>query len=119
MSLPTLELDACRERQRRLLSAISQYDVDWIILSRAESIQWLTGWRGAPIFSPLAAMNAAGHVILVTPEPAAGAEVAADDRASYPGAKYCTLSEDQRAESAAALLSKIGAPPKCVACEFS
>src|SRR4051812_41959540 len=109
MSQPTLEINACRERQRRLLSAVEGHGVDWIILSRIESVQWLTGWRGAPVFSPLAAMNSSGQVILVSPETGARADVAADDRVNYQGSKYCTLCEDQRAGSAAALLSRIGA----------
>jgi Xaa-Pro dipeptidase len=119
MLQPTLEMSACRERQRRLLSAVEGHGVDWIILSRIESVQWLTGWRGAPVFSPLAAMNSAGHVLIVMPESAVNAEVAADDRVLYRAAKHSTLCEDQRAESASVLVSKIGGSFKRIACEFS
>jgi creatinase/prolidase-like protein len=112
-------MSACRERQRHLLSAIEDHGIDWIILSRIESVQWLTGWRGAQVFSPLAAMNSAGHVLIVMPESAANAEVAADDRVLYRAAKHSTLCEDQQAESASVLILKIGGSFKRIACESS
>jgi Xaa-Pro dipeptidase len=119
MLQPTLNIATCRQRQQRLLAALESYGFDWVLLSRIESVQWLTGWRGAPVFSPLAAMNSAGRVVTVLPESGADVVVAADDHIFYRSAKHSTLCEDQRAQSAAALASAIGGSFKQIACEFS
>jgi hypothetical protein len=40
-----IDLEACRGRQRRLLEAVEPLEVDLILLTRRESVQWLTGVR--------------------------------------------------------------------------
>ena len=38
-----VDIEACRGRQRRLLEAVEPLDVDLMLLTRRESVQWLTG----------------------------------------------------------------------------
>lgn len=119
MDKPTLSIEMCRKRQQRLISAVEALNVDWVIASRFESIQWLTGWRSAPVYAPIAALKKDGHVILVMPETGLDASAAVDTRIFYTAQKHGTLRDDQRSASASALISAIGERPRRIACEFS
>ncbi len=112
-----VDLDACRARQGRLLQAIEPLDVDLVLLTRRESIQWLTGAHIAPPFEPIAAMDSKGRVTLVLPDRQLEIAAAADDRIGYEGKWFSTNRDEQRAASSEALRPKIK-KPKRVACEF-
>src|SRR5688572_11971291 len=101
-----VDLDACRGRQRRLLEAVESLDVDLTVLSRRESVQWLTGAHVRPPFEPLAAIRADGHVTLVVPERQLGT-AAADTLLGYEGKWLSTMRDEQRAASSAMLQEKL------------
>ncbi|WP_231930605.1 M24 family metallopeptidase [Botrimarina hoheduenensis] len=67
-------------RQQRLLKEMDRVGAAWTILTRSESVQWLTGAYVGPLFSPCVAIEAGGKVTLVLParkvsSPAVAAEV--------------------------------------------
>jgi Xaa-Pro aminopeptidase len=113
-----VDVEACRGRQRRLLEAVEPLEVDLIVLSRRESVQWLTGAHIRAPFEPLAAMRPDGHVTLVLPERQQGAVVAADEVVGYEAKWHSTTRDQQRAASAEVLVEKLRGRPKQAACEF-
>jgi Xaa-Pro aminopeptidase len=113
-----VDVEACRGRQRRLLDAIEPLNVDLTILSRRESVQWLTGAHVRPPFEPLAAMTSAGKVTLVMPDRQVDDLNAADEVLAYEGKWLSTMRDEQRAASSAVLQAKLGGRRKRVACEF-
>jgi len=113
-----VDIEACRNRQQRLLEAVEPLEVDLVLLTRRESVQWLTGaFLKAPV-EPIAAVTAAGHVTLVVPERQLDVAVAADDLVGYEAKWHSTTRDQQREASSAALKSKLGNTPKRAACEF-
>jgi Xaa-Pro dipeptidase len=113
-----VDIAACRGRQRRLLDAIEPLDVELILLTRRESVQWLTGAYVRAPFEPIAALTQDGHVTLVLPEHQLSEIVAADELHGYEGKWHSTMRDEQRAASSAMLHVKRGKSPKQVACEF-
>jgi Xaa-Pro aminopeptidase len=114
-----VDLEACRGRQRRILEVLGPLEADLAVLSRRESIQWLTGLLVRPPFEPLAAITPDGQVTLVMPERQLEEPAAVDERLGYESNIYATMRDDQRAASSAVLQAKIAKQPKRVACEFS
>jgi Xaa-Pro dipeptidase len=114
-----VDLPACRNRQHRLLEAIEPLGVKLTILSRRESVQWLSGAFVRPPFEPLAAMTSAGHVTLVVPERQLCEPAAADELIGYEAKWHSTTRDDQQAASAAVLRAAVPASSQPVACEFS
>jgi len=97
-----IDVDACRSRQKRLQEAMQQLQLDVVIVTRTEHVQWLAGPRFGWMFEPAAALTADGQLTLVAPnrEP----EVAAADQVvTYEAQWNCTLRNDQRQACTAAL----------------
>lgn len=117
-NMPQLDLSLSRARQRRLVEAMASSDVDLIVLSRIESIQWATGWRTAPSFAPVVAIDRESKVMLVLPERDVEARAAVDERRGYEVTRHGTLIDEQRAASSSALIAAVP-PPRKIACEFS
>ena len=113
-----VDLEACRGRQRRLLAALEALDIDLTLLTRRESVEWLTGACVRPPFEPIAAMTGDGHVTLVLPGHIEVEAAAADEVVGYDAKWHATTRDEQRTVSAAVLLAKLAKPPKQVACEF-
>jgi Xaa-Pro aminopeptidase len=113
-----VDIAACRGRQRRLLEAVEPLEVDLIILTRRESVQWATGAFVKAPFEPVAAITANGRVVLVLPDRQLETAVAADELVGYEAKWHSTTRDQQRESSAAALQSQMGSPPKRAACEF-
>jgi Xaa-Pro aminopeptidase len=113
-----VDIEACRGRQRRLLEAVEPLDVDLIVLSRRESVQWLTGVHVRAPFEPIAALMHSGHVTLVLPERQLNEPNAADEQLGYEAKWHSTTRGDQRAASSASLQTHMKAAPSRVACEF-
>jgi Xaa-Pro dipeptidase len=101
-SSPLLDPVRCRDRQRRLLARLADRDLDLVVVVSPEHVQYLTGHRWDHRFSPLAAIAADGHALLVCPDKPA-TEPAADDVRTYEAKWRSTLRNDQR-EAAAAVL---------------
>jgi Xaa-Pro aminopeptidase len=114
----SVDIDACRGRQRRLLEAVEPLGVDVTIVSRRESVQWLTGVHVRAPFEPIAAISADGRVTLVVPERQIDETSAADEVLGYEAKWHSTTRDEQRAASSAGLQSRLSAAPKHVACEF-
>jgi Xaa-Pro aminopeptidase len=118
MALPDLSLDECRRRQQRLLAAAEPIHADLVVLSRMESVQWLTGVRLGPLFEVTAAMDASGRVTLVLPSRSSEVPVAADDTVGYEAKWHSTMRNDQREACSEALLKSVTKLPLRIACEF-
>ena len=80
--------------------------LDAVIVTQLEHVQWLAGPRLAWYFSPAAALRSDGHVTLVVPV-AWNGDAAADETIVYDAQWLCTLRNDQRAASSAALLAAL------------
>jgi Xaa-Pro aminopeptidase len=113
-----IDLDACRARQQRLLEAVEPLGVDLIVVSRRESVQWLTGMNVRAPFEPIAALTADGHVTLVVPDRQASEPAAANDVLGYEAKWHSTNRDEQRAASSAVMESKLARRPKRAGCEF-
>lgn len=112
-----VDLEACRSRQQRLLEAVEPLDVDLILLTRRESVQWLTGVRVPEPFETVAAMDGAGWVTLALPDRQLEMAAAVDERIGYEAKWHSTNRDEQRSASSAAIRPMIK-QPKRVACEF-
>lgn len=99
-----VDVSACRSRQQRLLAEMEEHGLQWVLLTRSESVQWLTGAYVGPLFAPAAAMNAEGRVTLVLPSRKSSLIVAADELLPYEE-KWCsTLRDEQRMASNVVLM---------------
>jgi Xaa-Pro aminopeptidase len=113
-----VDLEACRGRQRRLLDTLEPLKVDLTLLTRRESVQWLTGAHVPSPFEPIAALTPEGDVTLVLPEHLPCVSVAANNMLGYDAKWHATTRDEQRAASSAILQAKWKKRPKRVACEF-
>lgn len=120
MSYLDCDVEACRERQRRLLEVMHRESIDLVVVCRTEHVQWLVGPRYWPMFEPVATLDAEGRATLVAPQ-AAPSKCAADCVATYPAKWLSTLRNDQRQASSEVLLDLFGGklPGGRVAVEFS
>jgi Xaa-Pro aminopeptidase len=113
-----VDILACRGRQQRLLAVLERLGLEIAILSRHESIQWLTGALVRPPFAPLAAIAANGSVTLVVPERQLDIVAAADELVGYEAKWHSTTRDDQQAASAAVLRTLIPTLPSRAGCEL-
>lgn len=74
---------------------MEQMDLNWVVLSKLEDVQWLTGVRFTWFFETSAAMNRDGVVYLMAPH-RQPPESAADHVATYEAKWHSTLRNDQR-----------------------
>ena len=120
--IPLLDLDTCRVRQRRLRERLAPAAPDLVVLTSPEHVQYLTGHRWDYRWgrAPLAAIDAAGELLLVCPDKVVDA-AAADDVRTYESKWRSTLRLDQRQASAAVLADWLSGrtPPRRVALEYS
>lgn len=114
-----IDIEACRGRQERLLAALEPVDADVTLLSRRESIEWLTGAYVPPPFEPLASVDAKGRVTLVVPDHLDFGKPAADDIIGYDAKWHATTRDEQRSASAAVAQRHLPKRRKQVACEFA
>ena len=120
--IPLLDLDTCRVRQRRLRERLAPAAPDLVVITSPEHVQYLTGHRWDYRWgrAPLAAIDAAGELLLVCPDKVVDA-AAADDVRTYESKWRSTLRLDQRQASAAVLADWLSGrtPPRRVALEYS
>lgn len=118
-AFPLLDPAACRARQVRLLATMAQLDLDLVVVVSPEHVEYLTGHRWDHRFSPLAALTADGHCLLVCPDKPAHSP-AADDQRTYEAKWRSTLRNDQREASAAVFGDWLGSRSiRRVGVEFS
>ncbi len=114
-----VDVAGCRSRQRRLLAEMESQGWEWLLLTRSETVQWLTGAYVGPLFSPTAAMDRNGKVTLVLPARKSGILVAADEVLPYEEKWHSTLRDEQRVASNAVLLKALPRSLKHVGGEWT
>ncbi len=119
MSQLEVNVEACRGRQRRLLEILHQRQLDLVIVTQTEHVQYLAGPRFGWVFQPAAALAADGHLALVAPNKVP--EVAAADQiVTYQAQKHSTLRNDQRQASSEVLAGALaGKKYRRIGVEFS
>lgn len=90
-----VDVPACRGRQRRFVEQLSKLELDTAILTRRESIQWLTGAYVGKLFE-MATLIDQGQVTLIVPAHLVDAPLAADNIVPYDAQRLATLRDDQR-----------------------
>ncbi len=94
MDAYAIDVAACRGRQQRLLDQMHALELDFVVVTQAEHVQWLTGARFPWVFCQAAALSQDGHVTLVAPQTIP--EVAAADSVlTYDAKWHSTLRNDQ------------------------
>jgi len=114
-----VDLAACRGRQHRLLAQMETLGLELVLLTRNESVQWLTGAYVGPRFAPVAALGSDGHVTLVLPSGKVSSACAADEIVGYEEKWHSTLRDEQRATSNEVLLRTLSGRPQRVGGEWS
>jgi len=114
-----VDKEACQGRQQRLLGQMHSLGLELVLLTRNESVQWLTGVYVKPLFAPAAALDASGHVTLVLPSGQVSSEIAADELVGYEEKWHSTIRDEQRATSNEMLLQTLSKRPQRVGGEWS
>ncbi len=114
-----VDLAACRSRQQRLLTEMERSGLELVLLTRGESVQWLTGAYVGPLFAPAAAIDMSGHVTLVLPSRKVSLDLAADEVVPYEEKWHSTIRDQQRAACNEVLLATLGQRPRRVGGEWS
>jgi Xaa-Pro aminopeptidase len=76
-----------------------EMDIDWVVVTQLEHVQYLAGHRFHWTFQPLAALSADGMLVLVAPEQRVPDKHAADEVHTYAARWHSTLRNDQRMEA--------------------
>ena len=101
-----IDTEACRGRQQRMLAAMERMKLDLIVVTGTQHVQWLAGPRFGWMYQPAAALTGDGHLLLVAPNRAPDV-AAADQVVTYEAQWNCTLRNDQRQASTAALIDAL------------
>lgn len=117
--LYAVDVAACRGRQQRLLEEMGRIGLDLVLLTRHESVQWLTGAYVGQLFAPAAALDASGKVTLVLPSRKAAQTTAADEILPYEEKWHSTMRDEQRATSNEVLLTALSKRQQRVGGEWS
>jgi Xaa-Pro dipeptidase len=78
MSQEDIQVEACRGRQRRVLELMQRKQLDLVVVTQIEHVQYLAGPRFGWLFQPAGALSADGKLTLVAPNKAP--EVSAADQ---------------------------------------
>src|SRR5688500_13737010 len=97
-----IDVAACRGRQKRVLAEMQRLNLDLVIVTLTEHVQWLAGPRFAWTFEPAAALAADGKLTLIAPNKVPET-AAADEISTYAAQWLSTLRNDQRQASSEAL----------------
>lgn len=89
-----LNLNLCRERQRRLARVLVENNLEKAVLMRAEHVQYFTGFRPAPVHQAVVLLDRDGRTTLAAPNQIPD-RVAADDVRPFEAQWCCTLRQDQ------------------------
>jgi Xaa-Pro dipeptidase len=121
MSARGIDVAACRGRQKRLLAEMQKLKLDLVIVGTHEHVQYLAGPRFTWFFSPVAALDADGHLTLIAPATTIPQVHAADDVRPYVAQHLFTLRNDQRVASSEALIDALAGSrkPRRIGVEFS
>ena len=106
MSAIDLNPESCRRRQQRLMEVMQQLELDLVVVSQLDHVQYLAAPRFAWWSAPLAALNSEGQLTLVAPNIAPDA-TAADKVLTYEAQWMSTIRNEQRQASADVLLDAL------------
>lgn len=95
MSRFEIDIIACRSRQQRLLAEMQRQQLDCVVVTQTEHVQYLSGPRFAWYHQAAAVLDHQGRLTLVAPNQAP-AVAAADDIVTYEAQWHSTLRNDQR-----------------------
>ncbi len=101
------DIDACRSRQQRLIDQMQQRQIDVVIVTQTEHVQWLAGPRFPWVMQAAAALRVDGHLTLAAPQKPI-LEAAADELVTYEAQWHLTLRNDQRQVCMELLAGSIG-----------
>ena len=90
----TIDVEACRRRQQRLLQVLSEADASGAIVFDNANVQWLTGVYFPPIFVSAAYLSVDGSMTLIAPHKAPPV-AAADIVERYDAKFHSTMRNDQ------------------------
>ena len=113
------DLAACRGRQQRLLAEMERHGWQRALITRGETVQWLTGVYLGPLWTPCAALDANGRLTLALPTRKRDLPAAADEVVAYEAKWHSTTRDDQAAASAAALVAALPPAAGATAGEWS
>lgn len=104
MEINQAEIEA---RQQRLREAMAEVGVELAIVTRSESVHWLTGAYVGPLFHPVASLDAEGRVTLVLPSRKVSTPSVAAEVLPYEEKRLSTMCDasEQRQASVDALVS--------------
>ncbi len=119
MTSPSLTPSGCRARQAELVAAMNEQQLEAAILTRGESINWLTGVYLGPLFDPTCLVDSDGNVTLALPNRKINTPAVADKVVGYEAKRHSTMRNDQQQASLAALAEAMGATAKRCGGEFS
>lgn len=109
MAAPQLRLDPdlCRQRQHRFLEIMAENEIDRVVLTSQENIQYFTGFRRHNLMAAVLVIEADGYCVLSAPnsEPE---NVAVDDIVVFEAQWLSTLRQDQSVDAATALTEVFG-----------
>lgn len=113
-----LHIPSCRRRQDRLRERMQQRQLDAVLVTQREHVQWLTGLWIPPVFQTVATLTQQGHCVLVAPTEVTDA--AADEVVAFEAKWLSTLRNDQKQAAIAKLLTtSFGGVRGSVGTEFS
>lgn len=107
MSTYETNVNACRGRQQRLIDHMQQHQIDVVIVTQTEHVQWLAGPRFPWLMQAAAALRVDGHLTLAAPKKPV-LEAAADEIVTYEAQWHSTLRNDQRQACMELLARTIG-----------
>jgi len=114
-----IDKEGCQGRQQRLLGRMEELGLELVLLTRHESVQWLTGAYVGPLFASAAVLDSAGHVTLVLPSRKVSDAVSADEIVGYEEKWHSTIRDEQRAACDEVLLKTLSKRPQQVGGEWS
>ncbi|MBM4003744.1 MAG: aminopeptidase P family protein [Planctomycetes bacterium] len=102
MVSPGLQPEFSRRRQTRLASWMDQEQVDRMVVTRPEHVQYLTGFRPHRLMVAMFHLDRTGKGLLIAPN-AAPDQAVADEIVTFPAQFHSTLRQDQHHAAATVL----------------
>lgn len=102
-----LDLAQCRVRQQRLIALLQDLELDRVVITGRENIQYLTGFRPFYLRTAALCLQTDGRSTLASPNSIPD-HVEADEVVTFEAQWLSTLRQDQASAAAQALASAIG-----------
>lgn len=117
--MPELDLELCRQRQKRCFDHLAVQNLDALLVTQIEHVQYLSGYRAPTTMQPALWLSADGKSLLVAPQKAPD-RAAVDEVLTYEAKWLSTMRNDQRQAAAEVLVGHLrGTTGKRIGTEFS